>query len=88
MTIPGNKKGTYEYTAHTQEYVQLESSENFKYYSMWSRKNLFPLKNVVFLKNVNSMRKLVSKTSSGALRVRISHKKTNNPLFNSPKRDR
>jgi hypothetical protein len=49
---------------------------------------LFPLKKVVFLRNVNSVRKLVSKTSSGALRVRISHKKTNNPLFNSMKRDR
>jgi hypothetical protein len=70
MTTPGNRKRTYEYT---KEYVQQES--------MWSRKKLFPLKDVVFLKNVNSVRRLVSKTSSGALRFRISHKKQTAPFL-------
>jgi len=59
---------------------------------MWSRKKLFPLKTGVLLKNVNSMRKLVSKTSSGALRVPISHEKqmasflmVRNAIVESPK---
>lgn len=29
MTKPGHRKGTYEYTPHTQEYVQLEKFGDF-----------------------------------------------------------